>query len=436
MERSAPVTIPIQYGESLYPLKVPKGNLGLLIKPHREERPPERTNVLQEALQHYIGDPGSLIRFQEARRILCLVNDATRPTPTPSMLYEISPLPPGTDVRYIVATGAHRPPSERELQAIFGRHLPAVRSHLLIHDARKSPVMQLGSSRFGNLLEINAAVREADALLILSSIEPHYHAGVTGGRKSIFPGLGSFAAIERNHRLAMEPGSAPLALQRNPVHEEMEDALSFLEGKSILAFMTIQESHGWNRESSRAKLQDPDPFPGIAKAVFGEIKEAFKVGAEQARSHFGVSVEEQAEIVVTVAPFPLGKSLYQAHKAIENTKGLVKDGGFLILVAPCQEGIGGTKFIELLALTRNPEEILKKIKRNYHLGDHKAAKLAQLATQVTVALASRLDPEVLNPTPILPYPDPQKALDSALSSFPSGKIHIVLDGGSTIPLLR
>ena len=43
----------------------------------------------------------------------------------------------------------------------------------------------------------------------IGSVEPHYFAGFTGGRKSILPGVASYETVERNHSHALDKGVAP-----------------------------------------------------------------------------------------------------------------------------------------------------------------------------------------------------------------------------------
>ena len=93
-------------------------------------------------------------------------------------------------------------------------------------------MVYIGTSRGGTKLRVNKRVMAASKLVIISSVEPHYFAGYTGGRKSFFPGVASYESIEQNHRHSMEPEAKILSLTGNPVHEDMEDALKSLKKKT------------------------------------------------------------------------------------------------------------------------------------------------------------------------------------------------------------
>ncbi|NOQ47908.1 MAG: DUF2088 domain-containing protein, partial [Methanococcoides sp.] len=81
----------------------------------------DESSIILEALS----DPVEKEPFEEfannADKILVIVNDATRPTPTARVLEEVQDtLRSHPDVKFIVATGAHRGPTEDEFRFIFG----------------------------------------------------------------------------------------------------------------------------------------------------------------------------------------------------------------------------------------------------------------------------------------------------------------------------
>ena len=72
----------------------------------------------------------------------------------------------------------------------------------------------LGETSRGTRVLINQAIMMADRLLVIGSVEPHYFAGYTGGRKALLPGVAAYSSIVANHSLAMEAGAQPLGLGR------------------------------------------------------------------------------------------------------------------------------------------------------------------------------------------------------------------------------
>jgi nickel-dependent lactate racemase len=69
----------------------------------------------------------------------------------------------------------------------------------------------------------------------------------------------------------------------------------------------------------------------------GDFIEAHKVGCEKAKDVFGVDIPK-ADIVLTDS-YPADIELWQAAKGIYSSDLVVKDGGVIILVTPCPEGV-------------------------------------------------------------------------------------------------
>ncbi|MBN1434469.1 DUF2088 domain-containing protein, partial [Candidatus Fermentibacterales bacterium] len=224
------------------PLDVPEG--GLVLYPN-EVPVSDWKRVIRDALEAASG-PSSLTEFlRERKSLLVVVNDAARPTPTAKVLSLIRSDLKGVPHRLIVATGAHRSPTEEELETILGDLHTAERGNLIIHDARNPDEMvRTGTTSRGTEVLLNRAVLEADGILVIGSVEPHYFAGYTGGRKAFVPGLAAYSTIERNHSHAMSPDSLPLALEGNPVHDDMMDALTTIGEKPVFAIMTVLTGRG------------------------------------------------------------------------------------------------------------------------------------------------------------------------------------------------
>ena len=78
----------------------------------------------------------------------------------------------------------------------------------------------------------------------------------------------------------------------------------------------------------------------IVAAVAGDFIEAHRKGAEIVDSMYKVPVEPADAVIVSCGGFPKDINLFQAHKALDNATQAVKEGGSIILVAECAEGIG------------------------------------------------------------------------------------------------
>lgn len=380
----------------------------------------EEKEVLTQAILNPINSKPFSEFIVPGEKVLVIVNDATRPTPTGRILDYIFDDLEKSDYRFIIATGAHRGPSEEEYIQIFGERYAQVKDRIIVHDARKNEEMVfLGNSTNGTPMYVNKAGVEADRIVIISSVEPHYFAGYTGGRKSFLPGIAGLETIETNHKLAMLPAAKSLALDGNPVHEDMVDAIKTVK-QEIFSIMTVLDKHH-----------------KVYAASCGHIHDSFHAAIDSANEIFAAELSEKADIVVSVVKFPQDIDLYQAQKGIENAKLALKENGILILVAKCRCGIGGETFANLLGSSETPQDALDTIEKGYVLGYHKAAKMAEICLWAQMWGVTDVEPDVISKLFIKPVDTLQSALDNAIAEKGAdASVLFLMDGGMTVPLVK
>lgn len=372
--------------------------------------------VLDGALDAPLGY-SSLESFLEGGKdIVVIVNDGTRPTPTAAVLDALGTRMDLRSARYLIATGTHRAPTEEEYRNIFGKHLEQLRDRIVVHDAKTSECVNLGTSKNGTPMEVNKIAVDADRLMVITSVEPHYFAGWTGGRKSFLPGVASYRTVEANHKMAVGMEAQALALSGNPVHEDMMDALEVVKGKKIFSAQVVMDRH-----------------QNIYKCAAGDLNLAFAQAVEWAEEVFVVPVPQKADVVVSVAPYPMDVDLYQSQKALDNGKWALKEGGTIIMVSKCREGTGSDNFLKLLSTSKDPNVVIDNIKKGYKLGYHKAAKMAEIATWARICAVTDLDPEIIRSANMTPYETVQEAVDKSLAANPEAKVMVFMEGSVTIP---
>ena len=378
-----------------------------------------------EILENAMKRPEGGITFEnfikDAKDLLIIVNDATRPTPTARVLDVLARYLTDIKLKFIVATGIHRAPPEDELEYIFGPHLKVFRQKIHIHDSRNSDeLVHIGTSKNGTPMYLNRLALDTHKIIIIGSVEPHYFAGYTGGRKALLPGIAGYETIEQNHKHALKPEAMSLALEGNPVHEDMVDACEVLKNKEIFSIQVVLDIE--NR---------------IYSASGGSLDGSFKKAVKKARDVFCVSTSFKTDIVVTAAPYPMDIDLYQSQKALENGKLALKDGGILILVSKCRTGVGDDVFVRLMEEASSPAEALGKIGDEYKLGYHKAAKIAETAMSAEIWAVTGLDPYILKSVFIRPVESLQTAVDEALKIKGSdSKVLFIPHGSITVPFIE
>ena len=372
--------------------------------------------IIGKSIDSPIGSE-SLDKFLEGGKdIVFIVNDGTRPTPTAKVLDALSKRMDLRQARYLIATGTHRDMTEEEYNNVFGSHYQELKDRIIAHDAKKSECVYLGDAKSGTPMEVNKIAVDADRLVIITSVEPHYFAGYTGGRKSFLPGVASFRTVEANHKLAMNKEAQSLVLEGNPVHEDMMDALEQIKGKKIFTIQMVLDRH-----------------QNIYKVASGDINKAFAQAVEWANKVFVVPIPEKADVVISVAPYPMDVDLYQSQKALDNGKWALKEGGRIIMVSKCREGVGHATFLTQLSSSKDPKQVLENLKSEYKLGYHKAAKMAEIAVWADIWAVTDLDPELISSANITPFPSVEAAVKQALADKPDARVMILSDGSVTIP---
>ena len=376
--------------------------------------------AIDEALLEPLGKESFDHFIDTNERIVFIVNDGTRPTPTRKVLARIYSKIKEKNIYFIVATGCHRAPTQEEWHFILGKEIYEdlhAKNRLWSHDSRNDEMVYLGISSNGTQMYLNKIVADAKKVCAIGSIEPHYFAGYTGGRKAFLPGVAAYDTIQQNHLLALDPNAQALILKGNPVHEDMMDAMSVLGHIDIFAIMTVLDS-------------DHD----ICAVTAGDLSDSFYAGIDKADEVFCVNIPQKADIVISVAPYPMDIDLYQSQKALDNGKLALNENGILIMVAKCRTGIGEEGFFKLMSSATSAQAVLDKIKCGYKLGYHKAAKMAEINLWAQSWAVSELSDEQMRAVHLKPYHDLNKALDDAISEKGKDATIIVLPFGSmTVP---
>ncbi len=412
--------IPIAYGKDDHlNLEINEKNLLGVFDPNPVAKFDE-TSLIAKALANPINQKSFDEFIAGDEKIVIIVNDGTRPTPTAKILKQIYPKIREKNKIFIIATGCHREGTLEEYEMIFGKEIYAelnAKGEVCDHDSKKDEMSYLGESKNGTQMYLNKIVAEAKKVIVIGSVEPHYFAGYTGGRKAFLPGVAKYETIEQNHKLALSADAQALRLEGNPVHEDMIDAMKVLAHIDVFSIQTVLDSEH-----------------GVYYASAGDLNDSFYDCVKKADEVFCVNIPRKADIVISVAPYPMDVDLYQAQKALDNGKLALAKDGILIMVAKCRTGIGPKPFFNLMASAPTPQEVLEKISNEFHLGYHKAAKMAEISLWAQTWAVSELSDDEMRAVHLKPYHDLQKALNDALAQKGADAEIIILPFGSmTVP---
>jgi len=238
-------------------------------------------------------------------------------------------------ITLLVATGTHHPMTEPELRDFLDPRIFALGISLINHDCRDSSGLELiGETKFGGAIKINRFYLESDIKILTGLVESHFMAGVSGGRKSICPGLLAETSIYGLHggSILSSPFAADLVLKDNPVHEEAL-TVARLAGCDFIINVTLDANYR---------------LTGIFS---GHMEAAHQQAFEYLKSYAAIPVEKEYDLVITQAGF-VGINHYQAAKGALACLPLIHPESRCIIAAfhPDRNPIGGKNYQAMMKL--------------------------------------------------------------------------------------
>ena len=392
------MNIKLKYGRGYKECEIPDKNvLGILEMEHIDAHTnPQK--LIREKLESPTGSPSlrDLLEKKNPENIVIIVSDITRPGPFALMLetllkemlsYEI----PSNRIKGIIANGTHRKMTESEMRYHYGDW--AVDNFSIEnHDCRADDLVNLGKMASGNELLINKKVAEADFLITIGVISPHYFAGFSGGRKSILPGICGYETIRHNHSNIIHNYATLGKLTDNKIHLEMAEAAAI-----VGVDFTLQAVLNHKKK--------------LVQCFAGALDDAFFKGVKFFIEHNSVKYSQKADaLIVSVGGYPKDINFYQSQKALNSTFELVKEGGTLILLAECQENIGQKEMEKQLRNARTIDDLFLVDQKDIQIGGHRAFATGRLLKQADILVVSSMDPKLVQAVHFSPVGSIEEAL--------------------------
>jgi nickel-dependent lactate racemase len=417
-----PAQCDLPYGKGQLQISVP----GDRLVPREADAIGDETGAVMEALENPIGAAPLRDIVHPGERVAIIVNDITRLTRTDLMLPPIIDVLnaagiPDRDIFIVFALGIHRRQTDEERKLITGEQIYArIRcfDHIATDDAS---LVEIGTTSFGNRVEINREVWEADRIILTGEIIYHLIAGYSGGRKSLVPGVAGFRTTTFNHRMIFDPDCRSGKLDGNPAHEDL------LEG---------------------CRMADPDfmvnvvlsPDGRLIRVVAGHYDLAHREGCRTVDRMLRVEVDAPYDLIVASAGgFPLDIDLRQAHKGLENACQALRPGGSILFYAECPCGAGIQSFEDYVRRYSDDFEMREALSREFVVGGHKAYWVARLGRLYNVHLVSGLDPDFVRRchfTPVSPA-DHETALRNLLrQAGVAARVAAIPYSGVTLPAVQ
>lgn len=412
--------IELGFGDTTQILNIPDENLSEVLVPNDIEHRMSADEAVKNALEHPIGSARLRDIVKPGEKIAIITSDITRPMPTyavmPFLLDELSGAGVSDkNITLVFALGSHRKHSDAEKIKLAGEE---TFRRIACVDGDTADCVHLGVTSRGTPVDIVRCVAEADRRICLGNIEYHYFAGYSGGAKAIMPGVSTRDAIQSNHRMMIEKEACAGNLDTNPLRQDIEEAARMCGIDFILNVVL-------------------DEHKKIIYAVAGDSVKAHRQGCRFLDTLYGKRIKQKTDIVVvSQGGAPKDLNLYQTQKALDNAKHAVKDGGIIVLVGSCKEGLGEKVFEEWMLGAEKSADLIARIKKEFRLGGHKAAAIALVLEYADIYLVSDMEDAFVKKLFFTPFKTVQDAFNAALEKKGKNASVLVMPyGGSTLPKL-
>lgn len=373
---------------------------------------------VKRALAAPIASPRLKDIVKPGEKIVMITSDISRPMPTwvvmPALLDELYAAGcKAEDLTLVFALGSHRKHTKEEMIHLAGER---AFNEIRCIDGDSSDVVHVGVTSRGTPVDIVREVVEADRRICIGNIEYHYFAGYSGGAKAIMPGVSTWDAIQSNHSMMVQAEAYAGNIDTNPVRLDIEEAVDMV-GVDFILNVVLNE----HKE--------------IVYAVAGDLVKAHRDGCAYLDKLYTKKIPQQADIViVSQGGAPKDLNLYQTQKALDNSKHAVRDGGVIILVGSCKEGLGNPVFEQWFEEAEKPQDIVDRLNAKFALGGHKASAVAQVMLRADIYMVSDMEPDYVRSIFMTPYATVQEAYDAAVGKLgKDAKVIVMPYGGSTLP---
>jgi nickel-dependent lactate racemase len=284
------------------------------------------------------------------------------------------------NISFYIAYGTHPRQTDEESVNAYGKIY--YKYTFIHHDCSNEAVMTtLGTTRRGTPITLRRDVLQSTLLITFGAISHHYFAGFGGGRKLLFPGLAARESIYRNHSLflnmnekTLEPGCRCGILEGNPLAEDLLEIENLLPPR--ISVHGILDSHG-----------------RVCQLHIGSAYGDFLGACNQHNTYYkSQSAGSYDCVVASGGGYPKDINFIQAHKSIHNAASFVKDGGRLIILAECRDGVGTNTFLPLFR-EGGWDQVFEKLSKKYEGNGGTALAMMAKTRRIHIHMITSFDEE-------------------------------------------
>jgi nickel-dependent lactate racemase len=282
---------------------------------------------------------------------------------------------------FYIAYGTHPRQSDDECLAAYGAVYSRFR--FIHHDCSDEECFaHLGTTTVGTDVKVRKDAINSELIITIGTVSHHYFAGYGGGRKLLFPGLAEKKAIFSNHRLFLDrermqlaAGCWPGNLDGNPLAGDLKEIHDMLP--DYVSIHAILDSSG-----------------APANYYFGRSYEDFLSVCTELDECYKIKQDERFDLVLASAGgYPKDINMIQSHKSIHNAANLVRDGGTLIMLAECFDGIGSKTFLPYFEMGSR-DAAFSELVEHYVGNGGTALAMMEKTERIRICLVTTLPEEI------------------------------------------
>jgi len=306
-------------------LEIPDKNLADIYTLRNVSAQEADRDMVRKALEKPVGCRRLAEQVKPGMRITVVVDDISRSTRTelllPVVLDELADAGISRrEITIFIALGTHRQMTAKEMKI---KYTPDVALNYRFvspdwHDAGQYRL--IGTSSRGFEIRIHEQVLNPDFVIGIGQAIPHLIAGFGGGGKIINPGCADVSTIGSMHWLCHEVPEDRLFGVRDNIVRETIDETALRAGLKFIV------------------NEVPGNSGSLAGVFAGDPVEAHRSACRFAHRVCGVKIKRKSDIVIADS-YPADIDFWQGIKGLNAACGAVRNGGTVILVTSCPEGV-------------------------------------------------------------------------------------------------
>ena len=325
------------------------------------------------------------------------------------------------NIAVVIALGTHRKSSEEEKRKVASQYVYDNVGLLVDHDCDAEDLVYVGTTSLGTEVKVNVLAVGRKVICIGGTVH-HIMAGYGGGRKSIVPGIAGRESIRMNHERALDP-TRPMSNEQvgsgkvltNPLHMDMREAGAMVD--VVFGINVVVDSASQ-----------------FSELFCGAFNSAWEASCRYVQKSYGLPIDYEADVVVaSCGGFPKDLNFYQSTKSLFNAVRAVKQGGTLVLLAECPEGVGSKDFFDWAEPLRKGclDEALRK---DFTIGGYVFYASCEAIKKANTLLLGKVDKDEMKPMGVTAFTDAKELFEQV--TFRDKDVYIMPYGGNVMPQLR